>query len=105
MRCAICDKALSDTEVVFNKDLDDYEPCSTCLEVAMDAAFSQGYHRPDDEIAVEIGDEFGDGIVETLDTDVGVSDLPTIGYSTARCGYGVTSWGDAGDIPGSDDYD
>lgn len=98
MRCNICDKALSDTEVVFNKGLNDYEPCSTCLEIAMDAAFSQGYHRPDDEIAVEIGDEFGDGIVETLDTDVGVSDLQNIGYD-------VTSWGDAGDIPGRDDYD
>jgi hypothetical protein len=91
MRCVICDKALSDTEVVFNKDLNDYEPCYTCLEIAMDAAFSQGHHRPDDEI----DDEFGDGIVEILDTDVGVSDL----QGDSR------SWGDAGDIPVRDDYD
>lgn len=90
MRCHICDKALSDTEVVFNKELNDYEPCSTCLEIAMDAAFSQGYHRPDDEIAVEVGDEFGDGIVETLDPETSVSDY---------------QWGDATDIPGRDDYD
>jgi len=80
MRCDICDKALSDTEVVFNKELVNpdgtggYEPCATCLEIAMDAAFSQGFNRPDDEIATEVGDEFGDGIVETLDTDVSLSD-------------------------------
>lgn len=89
MRCNCCDKALSDTEVVWNNELKAYEMCATCLEIAMDAAFSQGYNRPDDEIAVEIGDEFGDGIVETLDTDVGVSYL---------------QGDDAGDIPGSDDY-
>ena len=91
MRCNICDKALSDAEVVFNKDIDNYEPCSICLEAAMDAAFSQGFHRPDgSELAVEVGDEFGDGIVETLDTDIGVS---------------LVSWGDAGDIVEEYDYD
>jgi hypothetical protein len=56
----------------------------------MDAAFSQGYHRPDDKIAVEIGDEFGDGIVETLDTETNVSDF---------------QWGDASDMPGDESYD
>lgn len=90
MRCNCCDKALSDTEIVWNNELKAYELCSICLEIAMDAAFSQGYQRPGDEIAVEIGDEFGDGIVETLDADVGVSGL---------------QWGDASDIPGRDDYD
>lgn len=90
MRCSCCDKPLSDSEIIWNSELGAWEICSTCLEIAMDAAFSQGYHRPDDEIAVEVGDEFGDGIVETLDSDVSVSDL---------------QWGDAGDIPERDDYD
>lgn len=88
MRCNCCDKALSDTEIVWNNELKAYELCSVCLEIAMEAAFSQGYHRPDDnEIAVEIGDEFGDGIVETLDPD-------------------VDSWGDTPPYGlGAEDYD
>lgn len=90
MRCNCCDKALPDTEVVWNNELKAYEMCATCLEVAMDAAFSQGFTHPDDEIPEEIGDEFGDGIVETFDTDVSLSDYQE---------------GDAGDIPGYDDYD
>ena len=82
MRCAICDRALSDTEVVFNKDLDAYEPCSTCLEVAMDAAYSQGF-SPDGEPLddPEMEAEFGNGAVETLDPDFQRDD-----------------YGDAGDI-------
>lgn len=70
MRCNICDKAMSDSEIIFNKDLNGYEPCVVCLEIAMDAAFSQGIQKQDEfEIPEEIGDEFGDGIVETFDSD------------------------------------
>lgn len=92
MRCNICDRALSDTEVVFNKDLDAYEPCSTCLEVAMDAAYSQGF-SPDGEPLddPEMEAEFGNGAVETIDPDFQRDD-----------------YGDAGDIHyfggGDDDY-
>jgi len=89
MRCNICDKTLSETEVLFNKEIDAFEPCSTCLDIAMETAFSQGFHKPDDEIPVEVGDIYGDGIIETLDSDV---------FSS--------SYGDAGDIVASyDDYD
>jgi hypothetical protein len=57
----------------------------------MDAAYSGDFAIHDDEeIAVEVGDEFGDGIVETLDTEVSLSDY---------------QGGDASDIPGRDDYD
>lgn len=70
MRCNICDRALSDAEVVFNKDIDTYEPCSTCLEVAMDAAFSQGFSPDGDPLDdPEMQEEFGNGAVETLDPD------------------------------------
>ena len=76
MRCHVCDKALTDKEVVFNKDLVNpdgsggYEPCTVCLEVAMDAAFSQGHKRPDDhEIPEELGDEYGDGELENFEED------------------------------------
>ena len=46
MRCKCCDKQLSDKEVTWNTDLDDYEICTICLDVALDAAFST---RPDDD--------------------------------------------------------
>lgn len=82
MRCNICDRALSDAEVVFNKDLDTYEPCSTCLEVAMDAAFSQGFSPDGDPLDdPEMQEEFGNGAVETLDPD-----------------FQRDGWGDASDI-------
>lgn len=48
MRCAICDRQLTDKEVVFNKDLQAYEPCTVCLDIAMDAAYCDG-NRYDEE--------------------------------------------------------
>lgn len=47
MRCHICDKELSDKEVSYNEDLQGYEPCTECLDIALDAAYSGGV--PDDE--------------------------------------------------------
>jgi len=43
--------------------------CSTCLTVAMETAYSQGFHRPDDSDLelVELGDDVPDPEVETLD--------------------------------------
>lgn len=52
MRCHICDKALSEKEGAFNKDLKAREPCSICLEIAMDAAYSQGYSYDEDHEVV-----------------------------------------------------
>lgn len=70
MRCNICNKELSASEIVFNKELDAFEPCSVCLDVIMDTAFSQGFNKPDDEeVSDEVGDKYGDGIVETLEED------------------------------------
>jgi hypothetical protein len=47
VRCNICDKPLSEKEVSWNDDIKTFEPCTTCLDVALDAAYGQ--HRPDDE--------------------------------------------------------
>jgi len=47
MRCNICDKELSEKEIQWNPDLDGWECCTICLDVALDAAYGQ--HRPDDE--------------------------------------------------------
>lgn len=32
MRCHICDKTLSDKEVNYNNDHQDWEPCGSCLQ-------------------------------------------------------------------------
>ncbi len=49
MRCYICDKLLTEKETVWNKDVGEYEPCTECLEIAYDAAFSDGFSRGDDD--------------------------------------------------------
>src|SRR3546814_4012836 len=48
MRCSICDRALTEKEVSYNEDFHNWEPCSTCLEIAMDAAYCDGFDREDD---------------------------------------------------------
>jgi hypothetical protein len=63
MRCNICDNALSDTEIQVTPDGKTWEPCTTCLDVAFDAAYCDGFVREDlDE-------------VETLDPDTQVTDI------------------------------
>lgn len=52
MRCAICDRLLSEPN--FNKDIETWEPCDTCMEVILQTL--SGYH---DRPAVE-DDELGD---------------------------------------------
>ena len=32
MRCAICDATLNPSEIAYNHDHDEFEPCGTCLE-------------------------------------------------------------------------
>lgn len=50
MKCHICDKELSDKETNYNEDLKGYEPCTICLDIAMDAAYGQ--HTEDDEYII-----------------------------------------------------
>lgn len=70
MKCNCCDRDLSDSEIVWNGEIQAWEMCATCLEVAMDAAFSQGF-SPDGEPLddPEMEAEFGNGSVETIDPD------------------------------------
>jgi hypothetical protein len=49
MRCNICDRSMSDKEIQLSEGDDLYEPCSTCLEIALDAAYSDGFITEDDE--------------------------------------------------------
>lgn len=54
MRCAMCDKALTDKEVAWNEDINGWEPCTICLDIALDAAY--GHNRPDDYDGVPLLD-------------------------------------------------
>ena len=62
MRCNICDRKMTDKEIAYNEELGAFEPCSTCLEVIMDAAFSGGYQDTGDESVILVGEQsFGEG--------------------------------------------
>lgn len=78
MRCNICDKQLSDKEVVWNKELDAFEPCAYCLEAAMDAAYSDGFQHDDDTRGIVlVGEESDDDRVEF----VAFKDYRPLGYT------------------------
>lgn len=70
MRCYICDKELSDKEVIYNEDYHKHEPCTTCLDIALDAAYSSGF-KTDDDILIPYDDDLGYGdssdVLYTLD--------------------------------------
>ncbi len=72
MHCNICDRQLSEKEISWNADLQAYEPCSTCLDVIMDAAYGQS--RPDDIEGEEV----------LLDTDFDQEDYADLYGNSSR---------------------
>ena len=56
MRCAWCDRVLTDKEVVWNSDLEAFEPCHVCLDVALEAAYSGGFKREEEYEEIPIVD-------------------------------------------------
>ena len=70
MRCHICDKALTDAEIQYIPETKTFDCCSTCLEVAMETAYCDGFVKEDSFTTVESDVKFGSGEVEILDTDV-----------------------------------
>lgn len=57
MRCNICDKALSEKEGSFNRDIQTFDPCTVCLDIAMDAAYTGGWTDEDDDKYVLLDDD------------------------------------------------
>jgi len=52
---------MSDKEVSYNDDLQTWEPCAECLEIALDAAYCDGFDEEDDSfILLEDWEEGGD---------------------------------------------
>lgn len=74
MKCHACDKTLSEAEIIPLPKGHGYEVCSVCLAIALDAAYSDGFLKEDLLDDPEFEDMFGDGCVETLDSDALVSD-------------------------------
>lgn len=46
MRCHICNAALGETEIKFNKDHDEFDPCGTCLAI-IDEVFEDTLEEED----------------------------------------------------------
>lgn len=57
MKCHICDATLGDSEIKYNKDCQEYDPCGYCLQIISEV-FDD--HLTEDEIDQLIAFEFGD---------------------------------------------
>lgn len=73
MRCHICDKTLSEIEIQQEPD-GTFQPCSVCMEIIMDAAYSNGFVRGDELEEFDLDDDteldvMDSGEVESLDED------------------------------------
>jgi len=68
MKCHICDKELSEKEIVFNEELDGYEPCPECLDIIYEAAYGSGFDPDDDNVTVIEADEPTLNLLYSTDT-------------------------------------
>jgi len=68
VHCHICDKILSEAEIQ-QDPTGRYEPCSFCMEIILDAAYTDGFVRPDDADGVSVLDD--DILLTELDEDYG----------------------------------
>jgi hypothetical protein len=75
MRCECCDRSMEGDEIQYLPDSLTLDYCAVCVDIAMDAAYSDGFIRPDDEVT-ELGE--GSGEVPVLDTSFDVEE--TGGY-------------------------
>jgi len=69
MRCYICDKSMTEAEIQLLPGTLKLDCCATCMEVVMETAYSDGFIK-EEPLEREIEDEFGNGVVETLDPSV-----------------------------------
>ena len=83
MHCYACDKMLSENEINYIPETKKFDCCAECLEIAMDAAYSNGFVRDDPLDDPELQDEFGNGDVQIIDSDWGDSSdiVGIVGYA------------------------
>ena len=68
MRCHICDRGLSATEIIKSPDKKSYEPCTSCMEIIMETAYCDGFVK-EEETETELEDNLMSPDVDTLDPD------------------------------------
>lgn len=67
MRCNICDRQLTEKEISWNKEIEAFEPCTVCLDVINDAAYSDGFQNIDDDSnTILVGEESNDDMIDTI---------------------------------------
>lgn len=57
MKCSICDREMTETDIVWNKDTKEFEPCPVCLDVIWETAYSGGFLKEDAVPTLE-GEEY-----------------------------------------------
>jgi hypothetical protein len=70
MRCNICDKALTEAEIQYNPSDKSFECCTVCLDIALDAAYSNGFIKEDPLDDDELELDFGNGSIAVLDPEM-----------------------------------
>jgi hypothetical protein len=57
MRCRVCEKPLIPEEIAFSPSAEGFECCTVCLDIAMDAAYCDGFFKDDTsgEMLIEEG--------------------------------------------------
>lgn len=67
MRCNCCNRKLEEKEIQWNPDIKTWEMCGVCLEIAYDAAYSDGFQHDDTSDGfILVGEElFDDDVMYT----------------------------------------
>lgn len=60
MRCHICNSVLSPTEVQFNRDHKDWDPCGKCLDAISEVFNDDDEETIDAQILFEFSDDEGE---------------------------------------------
>lgn len=81
MRCNICDKPLSESEIVYIPETKSFDCCTTCLDIALEAAYCDGFQREEPLDDPDLDDLYGSGAVDILDVDTHVSTLDDVKWS------------------------
>ena len=86
MRCSCCDKVMNEKEIQWDKERQEWELCSVCLDIALDAAYSDGFQNSDEgghDGIVLVGEESFD---DALDFQ-SYNDYVPLGYTLTEEGY------------------
>lgn len=58
MKCKCCNATLSEKEIIWNDELKEWEMCTVCVDIAMDAAYSEGFTIDDEDSVVVLDTDY-----------------------------------------------